>query len=188
LFACLFTATQLQSQAAIANASMQSATTSLSNANTAYQNSLSTAISSFQSCALQEGFLLAPFYAVGCGASLASNAVSSISSAVTTALQSFTQVLGLSANSFSATVTPMVNSTVQQIQQTFQAASNQAANIAQQSQACISQAANATAANANATAANANATAANANATAANATATAANANATTANATAGSG
>jgi hypothetical protein len=166
----LSTASQLQSQAASANTAIQSATQSLNNANSAFQNTLSKAISNFSTCALQAGPFFAPFFAVGCGSQLASNALSSISQAFTAAFQPFTQLLGLSVNSFAATVIPLVTSTAQQLQQTLQASTNQAATIAQQTETCISQAVSSAAAGANATAtttgANATATTGGANATA----------------------
>jgi hypothetical protein len=183
----LSTASQLQSQAAIANTAIQSATQSLSNANSAYQNALSNAISNFSTCALQAGPFLAPFFAVGCGSQLTSTALSSISQAFTAAIQPFTQLLGLSIDSFAATVIPLITSKAQQLQQTLQASANQAATISQQAATCISQAVKSTAVGANATAttagANATVTTVGANATVttggANATATTVGANAT---------
>jgi hypothetical protein len=162
----------MQQQAANANASMQNAKTSLNNANSAYQNTLSSVTSDFITCATRSGLLFAPVNALLCGPQLASSAISIISSAFTTAIRPFYEALGLSLNSVTATTIPMVTSTGQQIRQTIQGAGTQAANIVQQMQACMPQAAKATAANTNATAANANATAVNANATAMNATGT----------------
>jgi hypothetical protein len=151
----LSTASQLQSQGASVNISIHSATQSLSNATSAYQNTLSTAISNFRKCTVQGGTSFAPAFAGICGGQLASTAVSSISNAVTTAMQPFTQALGLSVNSVTATVIPLVTSTVQTFQQTVHGAETQAANIAQQTQACLLQAASARPDNANPTTMNA---------------------------------
>ena len=145
------TASQLKSQAASANASIQNATTSLANANTAYQNVLSTAISNFTKCLQQKKIFLVFPNVPACTADFAGTATNSISSAFYAALQPFTQILGLSVNSVTATVIPLVTSNFQQLQQTFQASASQANDIVQQAQKCMSQAVSSAAAGANAT-------------------------------------
>jgi len=143
--------TQLQSQAASANASIQNATTSLGNANSAYQNALNTAASNYTNCVLKDGIFLILIRGPICSAQLATTAVSSISSAITAAFQPFLKLFGLSVNSATESVIPLVSSAAEQIQQTFQNSANQAATFVNQTATCISQAVNSAAAGANAT-------------------------------------
>jgi phage-related protein len=148
----LFTASQAQSQAAIAKAAVQSATASLGNANNAYQNAVSQAITNVTACFTNNG-IMAP---VMCGMPLANVVITSIQNAFNAAFQSFTNLLGSSTSAIE-TVTSTVNSAVQQIQQTITAATSQATPIVQQAKTCISQAVSSAAASANATATNATA-------------------------------
>ena len=142
----LFTAAQLQAQAASANASLQSATQSLNAASSGIQNAASTTLSSFTTCLSPYNvfpYLTLPLGAAACSTSAVSNVFNSIASTVQAQIQSATQVfsqaLGLSANSAIQAATPLITQTTQLLQQTVQTATVQANSIANQATSCLQQ-------------------------------------------------
>jgi len=149
---------QLQAQAASANASLQSATQSLNNASSSIQSSINSATTNLQNCLSQNSIFGVPnpipctSQVISIGSSIAGSFTTTMQGYVQSVTQLVNQVAGIPSTSAAQNVAPLVNTTIQSLQQTGQNAASQISNISNQTSTCLTQVASAAAANATATA------------------------------------